>query len=187
MPKKQHPLFFIAIVPPSPLREKLMEYKEYFRDKYQSKASLNSPPHITLHMPFKYPEKKVEKMVAYLEELAIKCRSFEIDLDGFAGFTPRVIYADVVNNNELKTLQTQVVDVCRKKLKLDNANYKGHAFHPHITLAFRDLRKAQFNEAWKEFEQKELKASFVAESFVLLKHDGKRWQEYKEFLLSSNS
>ena len=179
MPKKQHPLFFIAIVPPSPLREIMVEYKEYFRDNYQSKASLNSPPHITLHMPFKYPEKKVESMLIDLEKVAVESAPFEIELNGFSAFKPRVIYADVSQNNELLDLQKRVVDVCRKKLKLDNANYKDRGFHPHITLAFRDLRKPSFMEAWKEFEHKELKGSFLVNSFVLLKHDGKKWQQFK--------
>ena len=51
--RKADKLYFIAIVPPSPIYEEAFEQKVYFKTKYNSKASLNSPPHITLHMPFK--------------------------------------------------------------------------------------------------------------------------------------
>lgn len=180
MPKVQHPLFFITIVPPSPLREMLMEYKTYFRDTYQSKASLNSPPHITLHMPFKYPEKKLLTKISSLEQLAAGMDSFDISLKGFSAFTPRVIYADVVSNDTLNSLQQDVVDWCKSHLKIDNANYRNQSFHPHITLAFRDLKKPAFFEAWKKFENKPLEETFTVESFWLLKHDGNVWKEFKE-------
>ena len=56
--KAKQKLYFIAIVPPSPIYDEALEQKEYFKAKYNSKASLNSPPHITLHMPFRWSEKE---------------------------------------------------------------------------------------------------------------------------------
>ncbi len=38
----------------------VQKLKEEMAERFQSKASLNSPPHITLHMPFKFPERKEE-------------------------------------------------------------------------------------------------------------------------------
>jgi len=55
---KKNELYFIAIVPTSPLSEELLAWKQYFQEHYQSKAALNSPPHITLHMPFEWKEEK---------------------------------------------------------------------------------------------------------------------------------
>lgn len=180
MPKAQHPLFFIAIIPPPPLREMLMDYKKYFKDKYQSKASLNSPPHITLHMPFKYPEEKLLSKLSKLENMAANIQPFNIELDGFSAFLPRVIYTDVVPNQALNQLQLEVVEACKAYLKIDNANYRNQSFHPHITLAFRDLKKPAFFDAWKEFETKELHAAFQVEGFWVLKHNGKVWEGFKE-------
>ena len=48
--------YFVALIPPSPVYEEAQALKEYFREKYNSKAALNSPPHITLHMPFFWKE-----------------------------------------------------------------------------------------------------------------------------------
>ncbi|WP_417608002.1 RNA 2',3'-cyclic phosphodiesterase [Owenweeksia hongkongensis] len=184
MPSKDHPLYFIAIIPPSSVREELQGLKELFRDKYSSKASLNSPPHITLHMPFKFSDKKREKMLKSLANVAAHQEPFEVKLKNFSAFTPRVIYADIVENEALKELQRSIVEVCRVDLKLLNANYKNQAYHPHITLAFRDLKKPAFAEAWKEFENKKYNALFLVDSFCLLKHDGSKWLVDTEFSIA---
>ncbi len=184
MPSKQHPLYFIAIIPPSPIREELQRYKELFRDKYFSKASLNSPPHVTLHMPFRFSDKKKERMLKALASVAAHSGQFEMELKDFSAFTPRVIYVDVIANKGLIDLQRSVVQACRVDLKLLNANYKNQAYHPHITLAFRDLKKPAFEEAWEEFGNKKYKARFLVDSFFLLKHNGSNWAVEAEFSLT---
>lgn len=181
MPSRQHPLYFIAIIPPSPAREDLQALKEYFKEEYNSKASLNSPPHITLHMPFRFSDKKRPILLKVLENVAADHSLFQLELKDFSAFTPRVIFADVVKNEVLMSLQKSVMKACRQDLKLLNANYKDQAYHPHVTLAFRDLKKPAFAEAWKEFETRKFEASFLVKHFCLLKHDGAQWQVDTEF------
>ncbi len=181
MDKNEEELYFIAIVPPSPLREEIQELKQYFGDTYNSKASLNSPPHITLHMPFRLKAKKEENLSKALSEFAQGQTPFEIKLKDFGAFPPRVVFVDVKENEALIELQAALNKTCRQQLNLHNANYKDRGFHPHITLAFRDLRKAKFLEAWQEFEHKSFEGSFAADNLTLLKHDGKRWQEFRAF------
>lgn len=62
-----------------------------------------------------------------------------------------------------------------------NADYKNRGFNPHITLAFRDLKREAFKEAWPEFEKATYDKSFEVQSLVLLKHDGEKWHQLKEF------
>ncbi len=183
MSSKNQEQYFIAIIPPEPLANELFKLKEYFKSQYESKASLNSPAHITLHMPFRYNPKKEDLMQRKLQDFAQKQTSFQVELDGFSAFTPRVIYTAVTPNKALIETQKGVGEVCRKDLKLHNANYKSQAYHPHITLAFRDLKKQNFQLAWEEFKDKEFHASFEVSSFHLLKHDGKKWHSFHEFPL----
>ena len=63
-------LYFLAIIPPSPFYDEALRLKHYFKDEYNSKASLNSPPHITLHMPFEWKEKKEEMLIEKLNLFA---------------------------------------------------------------------------------------------------------------------
>ncbi|MFM7858912.1 MAG: 2'-5' RNA ligase family protein, partial [Flammeovirgaceae bacterium] len=62
-----------------------------------------------------------------------------------------------------------------------NANYKGQPFQPHVTIAFRDLRKPMFERAWEEFKHRNFKAEFTVDSIALLKHNGKHWNVIMEF------
>ena len=71
--------------------------------------------------------------------------------------------------------------MARETLKLDNAVYKGRAFNPHITVAFRDLRRPAFAMAWKEFASRKFSGEFAVNAIILLKHNGKLWEICKEF------
>lgn len=181
MQSHKHSLYFIAIIPSSSAREELQRYKFIFKDEYGSKASLNSPPHITLHMPFRFPPKKEGKLLYHLGKVVEGIQPLEVKLDGFGAFGPRVIYVNVVSNPALNEVQQKVVETCRKDLKLMNANYRKQAFHPHITLAFRDLKKPAFAEAWARFKEEDYKASFMVNEILLMQHDGKMWQTHTRF------
>jgi hypothetical protein len=50
-------------------------------------------------------------------------------------------------------------------------------------LAFKDLSKANFHKAWKEYEDRKFDEYFLAEKIFLLKHDGERWNVVEEFSL----
>ena len=179
-------LYFIALIPPSPIYDEALEQKNYFKENYNSKASLNSPPHITLHMPFRWKEKKENELIQTVEEFVKSFEPIKVCLDNFSAFPPRVIFINVVKSEALDQLQKSIQRFCKKELNLFNANYKEQAFHPHLTLAFRDLKKPNFKKAWEEFEMKEYKAEFIADRIALLKHNGKIWEVFKEFNLESS-
>lgn len=170
--------YFIAVVPPSPVREEAQALKEYFRDQYASKASLNSPPHITLHMPFLWKLRHEESLIQRLQTFAAGHAAFTLTLNNFGCFEPRVIFAAVQPSEPLHALQHALTRFCRRELNLFNADYQDRAFHPHLTLAFRDLKKSSFAEAWNDFQSRKWVASFHVDAITLLKHDGTRWNEH---------
>lgn len=178
---KRGALYFIAIIPPSPVYEEALKLKNYFKDQYQSKASLNSPPHITLHMPFQWKEEKEDELVQTFEQYSANISPFLLKLSGFGSFPPRVLFIDVEHNDNLNTLHHKLHQHCKRELNVFNANYKDKAFHPHLTLAFRDLKKPMYVKAWEEFEHKEFSQAFMVSKFSLLKHNGRVWEVYKEF------
>jgi 2'-5' RNA ligase len=178
--------YFIAVVPPQPVYDDAQRLKEYFRDSYGSKAALNSPPHITLHMPFLWKESREDRLTHALSRFAGDNGPVKICLDGFSCFRPRVIFLDVAESEALTALQHSLHKFMKQKLNLFNANYQDRPFHPHLTLAFRDLRKEQFARAWDEFQEREFKAEFIADRIILLKHNGRMWESYKEFVLESS-
>lgn len=178
--------YFVAVVPPSPVLEEAWKLKEYFRDKYRSKASLNSPPHITLHMPFLWNEDKEHRLISTLRKFARQWNPVKVCLDDFSSFPPRVIFAKVTTSDALEELQKGLHRVFKRELDVFNANWQDRPFHPHLTLAFRDLKKPAYDLAWEEFSNKEYKAEFMADRIALLKHNGKEWEILEELMLESS-
>jgi 2'-5' RNA ligase len=178
--------YFVAIIPPPPVYEEALKLKEYFKEKYGSKAALNSPPHITLHMPFAWNEAKEKKLVTKLGEFSKRCDPLKVCLDNFSSFPPRVIFINVAESDALDELQKALHRFFKRELDIFNANFKEQPYHPHLTLAFRDLKKAQYQLAWGEFSKMEFKAEFMADKIALLKHNGRSWDVLNEFLLESS-
>jgi 2'-5' RNA ligase len=189
MPAKQSDnlkQYFLAFVPPEPVYADALKLKHYFKEKYKSKAALNSPPHITLHMPFRWKLEKELQLVHQLNQYVKNLQPLKVCLDNFSSFPPRVIFINVEKSDALNLLQKNIQRFCKTELNLFNANYREEPFHPHLTLAFRDLKKENYKLAWEEFQNKEYKAEFIADKISLLKHDGKMWSIFKEFNLQSS-
>lgn len=178
--------YFIAFIPPSPVYEDALKLKTYFAEQYNSKAALNSPPHITLHMPFWWKQEKEDRLIEHLRGFAKNYQPIKLCLDNFSSFPPRVIYINVINNEALDLFQKDLMRFCKVAFNLFNANYQERPYHPHLTLAFRDLKKTSYKEAWEEFGTKEYKAEFIADKLSLLRHDGKRWNVFRDFDLGSS-
>lgn len=176
--------YFIALIPPSPIYEEAFHLKQYFKDQYDSRAALSSPPHITLHMPFEWKAEKESKVTLSLSEFASKVNPFTITLNDFGSFPPRVIYMRVEKSGELERMQRDLERFCKVELNIFNSLYRDLPYHPHLTLAFRDLSKPMFVKAWEEFQERKFSKDFLADKITLLRYDGKIWRVYKDFPLA---
>lgn len=176
--------YFIAIVPSEPLLSEIQQIKLEIFEAYQTKGALRSPGHITLHMPFSFEQEKEEKLINCLRDFKFQ-ESFKITLNHFACFAPRVVYLHVEEQPLLTTLQKQLVQHVKQNLQLFNQSDDKRGFHPHVTVAFRDLKKQNFYAVWEAYKTKDFKAEFPCSSFYLLKHLNQRWEIYKEFKFHS--
>ena len=173
-------LFFVAIVPEEPVYSEVLAFKSEVRDRFNSSAALRSPPHITLHMPFQWKEKKEEQLQGSLDELASRHQPFQLTLGDFGAFPPRVIYVHVKESYALITIQKEI----HRNAAVNWHIYpqtNSRPFTPHMTIAFRDLKKSIFREAWKEFGQRKYNAEFTIGDLCLLKHNGKSWDISHKF------
>ena len=176
-------LYFIAVIPEEPLKARVTAIKKDLEVKYNTRAALKSPPHITLHMPFRWKFKKIDRLTTVLQDLADDFSSFSVELNGFGAFEPRVIFLKVAENDKLHELKHQINEASLKQWKLFE-RVDTRPFHPHMTVAFRDLNKSRFSLAWAEYKDKEFQAQFEAKKLTLLKHNGKFWEEFMDFALS---
>jgi 2'-5' RNA ligase len=98
---------------------------------------------------------------------------FQLTTANFSAFKPRTIFVAVEQSNELDALKKSSDAFFRQsayKTKVEN-----RPFHPHITIATRDLHKKDFAEAWPHFQEREFRETFAADGLSLLKHNGRAW------------
>lgn len=166
--------YFIAVVIPEPLFAEIEELKqELFRD-HGLKGGLRSPAHITLHRPFEWKEEREQVLVEKLGQFKFESR-FEIELCDYSFFEPRVVYVGVVENKMLAELHRQLKFFAGRELGLLNEINDLRGFAPHVTIAFRDLKKPLFYTLKAHFETQKLRGSFPYRGFSILKFD-KRWE-----------
>ncbi|PHN04567.1 2'-5' RNA ligase family protein [Flavilitoribacter nigricans] len=172
-------LYFLALIPPEDLREAVKRLKEEMRDRFGAGHALKSPAHITLQMPFKRAEEKEAQLISGLETFASHENPFPVELSDFDCFAPRVIYIGITDPEPILELHRRLKGYLQEKMDF-SAGEVGSRFHPHMTIATRDLRKSAFHEAWAEFETRDFRDSFRANSLYLLKHNGRHWDIYRQ-------
>jgi 2'-5' RNA ligase len=177
-------LYFVALVPDASLLGQVRKIKEEMAQRFQSRAALRSPAHITLHMPFQWREDREDRLKETMLEIAADTSPFTLQLVNFEAFKPRVIYIDLKPSEDLIELHKRTERQMRRQLHLFGASWKNQAFHPHMTVAFRDLRPAQFDLAWKEFKDRSFDAFFQVSNICLLKHHHNRWEVHECFTFS---
>lgn len=179
-------LHFIALIPHLELREHIKALKTEMKARFNAGRALRSPAHITLQMPFRCPAKEEPRLIHTLQAFAAIQKPFRVTLSGFGCFSPKVIFIKVLDHDPIIAVHSQL-----KQALTDHMAFKAKGttqnFHPHMTIASRDLRVAAFKEAWGEFEKREFEASFLTQSLFLLKHNGKCWDIYREFLFDKGT
>ena len=180
-------LFFIALLPPQEIQDYATQVKQHFADKYNSRHAFKSPPHITLQPPFEWMDANLSVLEECLREFAAGQNSFPIKLNGYGAFIPRVIYINVEKTPHLLGLQNELMAHLENRLGIFNKISKTRPFTPHMTVAFKDLKRKNFWNAWEEFKGRELHFEFTVDKLTLLLHNGRYWNTESEFLLKSNS
>lgn len=180
----QEKLYFIAVIPHDELRERIKKLKAEIKERFGAKHALKYPAHITLQMPFKANSKNEFFMIDVLKEFAAPQKPFDVQLSGFDCFKPRVIFIRISNPEPLRNLHQQLKPVLLNRLNITE-NEISKRFTPHLTLATRDLSEKVFYKAWyKMFREQKFEDRFAVNSIVLLKHNGKFWDIYREVMFS---
>jgi 2'-5' RNA ligase len=166
--------YFIAILLPEPLNRQIEAIKLEMRETHGLKGALRSPAHITLHRPFEWKEEKEQDLINRLSAFRFP-EAFRVEICDFDFFEPRVIFAGVKKNEALYRLHDQLARFAGTELRLFNESGDLRGFHPHVTVAFRDLKKPLFYKLKPVFEARTLSGSFEYKGFSLLRLE-KTWE-----------
>jgi 2'-5' RNA ligase len=167
-------MYFIALVAPKEINEEVLKWKLFMKERFECTVALRSPAHITLIPPFWMESTRENKLENAITDFSRQKTSFEIYLKNFAAFEPKVIYIDVLVNEPLQKLHSQLQDFFIGSNLFPTVK-EDRPYHPHITIATRDLHKKTFHEAWEIFKEKKYRVSWKANGISLLKHNQKNW------------
>jgi 2'-5' RNA ligase len=167
-------MYLIAIVLPQPLNERILSYKNFMLERFDCKVGLKSPAHITIIPPFWMEDEKEIQLFNDIDNLSSGIASFQIATNDFSAFKPRTIFIDVKPNKQLNSVK-QSTDKFFKQRPEYKAKIENRPFHPHITIATRDLHKKAFYEAWPLFQNKNFEEEWTAKGMAVLRHNGRNW------------
>lgn len=166
-------LFFIALLPSQQIQKEVLAFKQYAASHFGSSRALRSPAHITLFSPFSWPLERLPELEVCLRQAAAQESAFELELKNFNCFPPRVIFVDVVPSPALHVLHRHVQQRLKDSLGLESEGRPD--FHPHLTVAFKDLKRSMFPEAWAYFASIQYERRFCANELALLEHRPEGW------------
>ena len=168
-------MYYMAVVAPEEVNSKVKKFKEFMKERFGCTVALKSPAHITLIPPFWHDDTDEEKMKEWLKEFSKGKTEFTLELDGFSSFPPRVLFVKVKSSEPLESLKGQL-----EEYLIDHSNLpvkkETRSFHPHITIANRDLMKRDYLPAWEHFRNMKYSANFTVKDLSLLKHNGTNWE-----------
>ena len=168
-------MYFVAIVCPEQINEKVLQFKNWMKTRFDCTVALKSPAHITLVAPFWLENEKEAELIVSLMAFRSTTGHFDIRLEGFDHFGKRVLFIAVMENLLLKQLKEQVdihfLESFAGIMKKDTLT-----FHPHITIANRDMQPSHFEKGWEYFSKIDYSVSFTADSVSLLKLVEGKWK-----------
>lgn len=174
--------YFLAIVPEGAIQDNCTEIKNEIRDQFNVKYALKSPAHVTLKMPFTYNEAKEEKLIQVLRKFLTQFESFPISIGGVDTFGKRVIFLKIEADDRLTKLQAELKVFCKRELNLVD-ELSDRNFHPHMTIAFKDLKEIHFDEILNLVKKRSIQEKYFVSNIHLLKRIEGRWISLKEIQL----
>lgn len=173
-------LYFISILLPGPLEERIMQLKTEIARRFQSVAALKPLGRITIQENFLFDDRHLESLTSRLDNVFSETRPFDVQLQDFGAFPAHTIFAAVRDFFPFQRLRQRLYQQLSQEKNFPAPALGRPAMTPHVTLACRDLTPDKFDEAWAEFSQRELSDSFTAASAHLMEHRGK-WRPVREF------
>lgn len=136
-------------------------------------------PHITLKAPFAISYNQDIEVREWFTSLTIKSTAFEVELNGFGCFDkPKnpVIFVKPKLSSKLISLQKEIIEAFEMQFPELKSQFSDKDFHPHMTIAYRDLTYPEFGKAWEKYSKKEYQNSFNVQHIFLLKHNKSSWE-----------
>jgi 2'-5' RNA ligase len=168
-------LYFTALVLPDELNAEIAVFKQRMLNDFGCRISLRSPAHITLLPPFRMDAPDETALVEALDTCCALLAPFRVETAGFGAFPPRTLFIEPVLTADLKTVRNAMADFARAYPTF-GAVADARPFHPHITIATRDLTREAFEAAWANWGALPFVRRWEATGVETLRMGQKKWE-----------
>ena len=103
---------------------------------------------------------------------------------GVDTFGKRVIFLDIKAEQDLYTFQSDLKKFLKTQVHLPD-ELSDRNYHPHMTVAFKDLKRQIFEAVFQEVKEAKLESEFQISELTLLKRLNGKWSPHMNFLLKN--
>lgn len=169
-------LYFLAIMIPEPYSAAITRIKENIRDEYGCSHALKTVPHITLIAPFSSNDAAVKNWCESVSSKFQNHQALSFRLHDFDHFRKDVLFIRVKTDDEVLAFQRKLQ--AEYELFFNKKNLPYNEWHPHVTIAHRDMDETTFHDLWQKFRNRKYHAEFDTIECVLLKRAGQQWKPF---------
>lgn len=177
-------LKLLAIVLPEPAYSFVIEQQNYIASTWGPRHALRTPPHLTLIEPLALSANEITIIESLCSKAAASHTAFHIRVCGYGAFVPRVVFINPIIPTDLIQLQSEMRTKIQEIIPDVLKKYEERTFHPHITVAHRDMNTDQFEMMWGYFENLKLDLEFTIDRFHILGHRSTGWEVDHEFIFN---
>lgn len=159
--------YLVVLNPNEDLRNRIMQIKKEFYEKYQAQSSRRGNPFVAL-VNFKQYELMEERIVNRLKTIAMGYRPFKVELKDYGSFPSHTIYINITSKVPIQNLVKEIRTDTQRMMKLNDDNKPYFMMEPHLTIA-RKLQPWQYEKGWLEYSHKHFRGRFIADGMLLMK------------------
>jgi 2'-5' RNA ligase len=151
---------------PEHMESEIDKSRRLISKKFNTRKALDWKPHMTVANRVIIPKNQFEEICKKIQGICEKTKPIKLKTNGFYILdmpnlpfeNPYIIGIWVEVNKELQRFHDTIQNEVYKEFK--KTSYKGEIYKPHITLAYRDLTKENFEKAREYFSKNPIKADY---------------------------
>ena len=159
--------YLLVLNPHEELRNKIMDVKAAFYEKYKAESARWGKPYVALTSYMQY-EMMEERIVNRLHQVAMGFPPIKVEMKDYGSFPSHTIYINITSKVPVQSLVKQIRTDAQKLMKLNDEQKPHFIMEPHLTVA-RKLEPWQYQKAWLEYSHKHFTGRFIADGMLLLK------------------
>jgi 2'-5' RNA ligase len=173
--------YLVALYPHDALRDRIMQVKKEFYEKFKITGSPGNRVYLGLATFSQYAMME-ERIANNLRTVAMAAPPVKVELRNFGSFPSHTIYINVTSKLPVQNLVRAIRTQTQRLMKLDEDRKPHFLMEPHLTIAAR-LQPWQYEKGWLEFSNRHFTGRFIADGMWLLRRPAGelKYQAIKKF------